>query len=301
MLNVGIHTGHEKIQTYLKIINQSNIFTVSGIYTLSKLQIRQKGIRIFSTYEELIQECDCILFIGYTKDQFNSLIKALKSSKHVYFDSLDKLEFYEAQELLKLAVEANVVFEIGLKNSFYTGIKNIHKGFENPVLVEIIIHNKLQKDIKVDILNEFIIEFIFQLLKLIKGNVKRIAAKTVSVYNEMSDVANINMEFDNGSIVTFSVNMVSRNRKCEMSFYKHQNISTIDLISKTIKVNRVNHNSFIKKKLLNQYNSKKIELSEFHAAISNEKTSTTSVENGVKTLEIINKIREKIRITSNQV
>lgn len=299
MLNIGIHAGSGKVDAYINLIKQNVNYKLRGIYELSKGQKLKKAIEKYTDYDLFISDCDCIIFTNYSKNHYVQLVKAVKDSKHIFFDSLEQLEFIEAQELMKLSHEANVIFTIGIKNSYFNSIKSSYNYFDNPVLVEATI-NGIEKNTDI-LLNELFIEFLFQILKVIKGNIKRVTAKTVSVENENPDISNINLEFDNGSIVDFNLNKIIKKIKIELSFYKHHSHAKINISKKLIHIKSADERNIKKIKFINPAVSLKLDFLEIYNAIQNNTSVSFSIDYGVKALEIINKIKEKLRITSNEM
>lgn len=299
MLNIGIHAGSGRVDAYINFIKQNVNYKLCGIYDLSIDQKLKKTYRKYTNFDLFLSDCDCIIFTNYSKNHYEQLVKAVKDSKHIFFDSLEQLEFFEAQELMKLSHEANVVFTIGIKNSYFNSIKPSINYFDNPVLVEVTI-NVRNRDMDI-LINELFVEFLFQILRVIKGNIKRVTAKTVSVENDYPDISNINLEFDNGSVVNFSLNKIVRKVKIELSFYKHQTYSIINISRRCILIKSINEKKAKKMKFLNSSTSLKLDFLEISNAIQNNTSVPFSIDYGVKVLEIINKIKEKLRITSNEM
>ena len=305
MINIGIHTGHKNIQDYKKAIEPVTEFRFTGAYlnTFVKDAVkRNNGIHFFIDFDELINKNDAIVFLNYDVSQYEYLIKAVKSSKHVFFESVNMLELSDARELMKLAAEANVLFKIGLKDSCFACINDIKSEFENPLLVESIIQKRKRKEhTQFNIIDQEIIDLIFQILSLINGNVKRVSAKSVSSLHPYEDVVNINLEFDNGSIVSFSANLLSKKESNVITLYKHEQYLRVDLLKKSILVKYQHGEKIVKRKLLRNNKAKINQLEDFRKAIEKGSVSLCSIEYGVKVLDVLQKIKEKMRITSNQM
>ncbi|MFC2086399.1 hypothetical protein ACFLQ9_01620 [Bacteroidota bacterium] len=299
MLNIGIHAGSGRVDNYINLVKQNVNYKLSGIYDHAKDQKLKKSFRKDTSYDQFLADCDCIIFTNYSKNHYDQLVKAVKESKHIFFDSLEQFEFFETQELMKLSHEANVVFAIGIKNSYFNSIKSSYNYFDNPILVEAKISGiNRNKDI---ILNGSFVEFLFQILNVIRGNIKRVTAKNVSVENEYPDISNINLEFDNGCVVNFSLNRIIRKVKTELSFYKHHSYAIINISKKLIRIKTASRRNAKKIKFLNSATSIKLDLLEMYNAIQNSTSVPFSIDYAVKALEIVNKIREKVRVTSNEM
>jgi len=202
---------------------------------------------------------------------------------------------------MKLSVEANVIFKIGLMESCFACIEKVKEDFENPLLVESFISKKNNKKKDYNILDNEIIDIIFQTLNLIKGNVKRLSAKCISVLHNFDDVVHINLEFDNGSVATFSANTINNKKENSILIYKHEKFIKLDLIRNSYLIKAGQKGKVYKKNFLKSKKSKMNELQDFYTSVKNHSSTTCSIEYGVKVLEVIQKIKEKMRITSNQV
>ncbi|NOZ45448.1 MAG: hypothetical protein GXO79_01550 [Chlorobi bacterium] len=302
MIRIGIHSGNSDIKIYLKILSKINGFVFNGLFIPGVQSTLPNKFRSNNNFEEFLKQNDAILFVNYQKPYYENLLKAIKFSKHILFYDISKIDFEQAQELKKITEEANIVFKIGINNSFLTSIKNEQSSFENPALLETIIEKKIIKNQIIDtIISNNLVEYIYQILLLIKGNVKRVVAKSVSIYNEHNDVANINLEFDNGTIATICINTISKKEAYNITFYSHQFKSSIDLINNKILTDSSKSHIKSRKKLVKNVSSRIIELTEFLEIINKKPAISPSLAYGIKALEVIARIQDKLRITSNGI
>ena len=169
MIRIGIHTGQNNTQAYRKAIEKVVALKLVGEFRHNNSNNRSQklnGYKNYTEFSDIIEDCDAILFLNYSNSHFDALIKAVKSSKHIFLESIHNLDLMEARELMKLAVEANVIFKIGLKESCFACMQEIKSDFENPLLIESIITKKNNRKTQYNILDNEIVDIIFQCLNL---------------------------------------------------------------------------------------------------------------------------------------
>lgn len=88
--------------------SQVNGLTVSGIFAKCSLQAQQeetKQLRLFSTYDELLEASDVLYVVSHPKHHYCQVKKALQQGKHVLCESPIALSAAECNELFALADE----------------------------------------------------------------------------------------------------------------------------------------------------------------------------------------------------
>jgi predicted dehydrogenase len=302
MMNVGIHSGNEHIKAYIDVLKKAQNSNSISVYLNPSVHksIKVKGIRQFEHFDAFLEQCEVVFFLNYTSSHFDYVIKSLKASKHIFFESIDRLDLSEANEFLKLSAEANVVFKIGLKDTCLSHIESDLSEFDNPLLIESFIHKKPDsKRVETVVFTEELKNVIFQVIQSVKGNVKRINARSISIGHAFDDVLFINLEFDNGSIATFSINFLSEKPQNSIAFFKHEKMLLINNDKKELSIKRKGEKKVVRKKFFNRKNPLIPQVNEFFSGIEKGSGSRCSIEAGVKVLDVLGKIMEKIRISSN--
>lgn len=108
--------------------SQVNDLTVSGIFAKCSLQAQQeetKQLRLFSTYDELLEASDVLYVVSHPKHHYCQVKKALQQGKHVLCESPIALSAAECNELFALADEKNLVLMEDIKTAYATAYNRL--------------------------------------------------------------------------------------------------------------------------------------------------------------------------------
>ncbi|HZW65904.1 MAG TPA: Gfo/Idh/MocA family oxidoreductase, partial [Hanamia sp.] len=117
MLKVGVfgvgHLGKFHLNNW-KEIHEAEL---TGFYDPSESNAaevkKQYGLKQFKSTDELIESCDAVDIVAPTTEHYALCKKAILKSKHVFVEKPLAHSMEEAREIVKLAKEANIKFQVG--------------------------------------------------------------------------------------------------------------------------------------------------------------------------------------------
>lgn len=118
--NIGIISDMDNDNEIVKEAKLINGFEVKNVYiedeeVLNDFQKKYNIENVFNNVEDMIESSDIVYIHCSTTKRVNYIRKALKSKKHVIYDSPATLETKELEELLSLAKENNLILMENLK------------------------------------------------------------------------------------------------------------------------------------------------------------------------------------------
>jgi predicted dehydrogenase len=195
----------------------------------------------FENAEQLMDACDLVDIVAPTTEHFEISKAAITKGKHVFVEKPLANTMDEARELLKLAKEANIKFQVGHVERFNPAFLAL-KGYTiNPMFIEV--HRLAQfnpRGTDVSVILDLMIHDIDIILNLVNSNVKNISANGVAVMSDTPDIANVRIEFDNGCVANLTSSRISMKKMRKMRLFQKDAYIGIDFLEKKTEVIKLN-------------------------------------------------------------
>jgi predicted dehydrogenase len=276
------------------------------------------GLKRFADADQLIESCDAIDIVAPTTGHFELCKKAILKSRHVFVEKPLANTMEEAREIVKLAKEANIKFQVGHVERFNPALLAAKEHDLNPMFIEV--HRLSQfnpRGTDVSVILDLMIHDIDIILSLVKSNVKNVFANGVNVLSETPDIANVRIEFDNGCVANLTSSRISMKKMRKMRLFQKDSYVGIDFLDKKTEIIKyktpddTNVFSFdietghgkktiaIASPVIKENNAIKMELESFTASVIKNKPTVVSEIDGYRAMEVAHRILEKI--SRNQV
>jgi predicted dehydrogenase len=320
-LKVGvIGTGHlGKLHT--KLFKELNDCELTGIYDRDSEQLNKTAnefqVKAFMNDSDLIDAVDAVSIVATTSAHYNLAKLAFSKNKHVFIEKPITKEIWEAEELVKIADEKNLKFQVGHIERFNPALLSLEKYHLNPVFIQ---SDRLSqfnpRGTDVAVVLDLMIHDIDIILSLVRSEVKDVSASGVAVVSDSLDIANARIEFKNGAVANVTASRISQKKMRKMRMFQRDTYITLDFISGTSEVyrlvspNNIPKNSFInfgeigigdKKKSViyeqpeqKDVNALKYELQLFVDSINKNFVPPVTGADGLKALRVAEKIISKI-------
>ncbi|MFN8245875.1 MAG: Gfo/Idh/MocA family oxidoreductase [Ferruginibacter sp.] len=267
----------------------------------------------FDDPEKLMDACDAVDIVAPTVHHFNLCELALRKGKHVFVEKPLANTMEEARNLVKLAKESNVKFQVGHVERFNPAFLALKEYALNPMFIEV--HRLAQfnpRGTDVSVILDLMIHDIDIILSLVKSNVSYISANGVAVMSDTPDIANVRIEFDNGCVANLTSSRISMKKMRKMRLFQKDAYIGIDFLDKKADVIRLDHpgdkNVFsfdietnhgkktiaIANPAIQDVNAIKMELEAFRDAILHNGDTPVTVMDGFAAMEVAHLILDKI-------
>ena len=317
MLKVGIfgvgHLGKFHLNNWKGISGVELIGFYDPSDENASLVTKESQLKRFTNINKLIDACDAADIIAPTTSHYELCKAAILKSKHVFVEKPLANTMDEAKELLKLAKEANIKFQVGHVERFNPAFLALKNQELAPMFIEV--HRLAQfnpRGTDVSVILDLMIHDIDIILKLVNSNVKSIAANGVSVMSDTPDIANVRIEFDNGCVANLTSSRISVKKMRKMRLFQKNSYISIDFLEKKTEITKLktaadkdaftfdietNHGkksiAFYTPKIENN-NAIKMELESFRDAIINNTNTVVNEVDGFRAMEVAHLILEKI-------
>ena len=270
-------------------------------------------LKRFTDPEALIDAADAVDIIAPTIYHYELCDLALRKGKHVFVEKPLANTMEEARNLVKLAKESNLKFQVGHVERFNPAFLALKDYKLQPMFIEV--HRLAQfnpRGTDVSVILDLMIHDIDIVLSLVKSNVSYISANGVAVMSDTPDIANVRIEFDNGCVANLTSSRISMKKMRKMRLFQKDAYIGIDFLEKKTEVIRLNaegdKNVFsfdietnngkttiaIANPVVVDGNAIKMELEAFKNAILNNTETPVTVQDGFAAMEVAHQILDKI-------
>lgn len=283
--------------------DDANAAVVSEKYNLTR----------YTDAEALIDDCDAVDIVTPTLFHYQICEAAIKKGRHVFVEKPLAHTMDEARNLVKLAKEANIKFQVGHVERFNPAFLALKEYKLQPMFIEV--HRLAQfnpRGTDVSVILDLMIHDIDIILSLVKSNVNYISANGVAVMSDTPDIANVRIEFDNGCVANLTSSRISMKKMRKMRLFQKDAYIGIDFLEKKTEIIKLNtpedRNVFTfdietnsgKKTIAiaspnsPEVNAIKMELETFRDAIINNTDTPVTIVDGFRAMDVAHQILEKI-------
>ena len=317
MLKVGVfgvgHLGKIHLNNWKEIEGVELIGFFDPSQQVSKEVSDKFQLPYFDNAEQLMDACDLVDIVAPTTEHFEISKAAITKGKHVFVEKPLANTMDEARELLKLAKEANIKFQVGHVERFNPAFLAL-KGYSiNPMFIEV--HRLAQfnpRGTDVSVILDLMIHDIDIILNLVNSNVKYISANGVAVMSDTPDIANVRIEVDNGCVANLTSSRISMKKMRKMRLFQKDAYIGIDFLEKKTEVIKLNTDEdkqvftfdietnngkktiAIANPTVSVGNAIKMELEAFVSAINQGTETPVTILDGFRAMDVAHQILEKI-------
>jgi predicted dehydrogenase len=267
----------------------------------------------FLDADALLNACDAIDVVAPTTFHFEWCEKAIKKGKHVFVEKPLANTMEEAHQLVKLAGESGIKFQVGHVERFNPAFLAIKDLPLSPLFIEV--HRLAQfnpRGTEVSVILDLMIHDIDIVLSIVKSDVKSISASGVGVMTETPDIANVRIEFHNGCVANLTSSRISMKKMRKVRLFQKDAYIGIDFLNKKTEIIKLKEardsNVFafdietpsgkktiaIANPTIPEVNAIRMELEEFRNAIINNTRTIVSEIDGLMAMDVAHQILKKI-------
>ncbi|WP_405251880.1 Gfo/Idh/MocA family oxidoreductase [Dokdonia sp. Asnod3-C12] len=241
MLKAGVLGAGHLGKIHLKLLNLSEHYDLVGFYDTSK-EVRDAisqefGYTAFETEEDLINACDMVDVVTPTTFHYASAEKVIKAGKHLFIEKPITNTVEEAEKLLTLAKEHNVLGQVGHVERFNPAFMSVSDSIKSPMFIEA--HRLAEfnpRGTDVPVVLDLMIHDIDAILSVVNSPVKSVNASGVSVISETPDIANARIEFENGCVANLTASRISMKNMRKARFFQKDAYISVDFLEKKVEV-----------------------------------------------------------------
>ena len=232
MIKVGIVGVGHLGEIHLKLILSSINFDLIGFYETnqekSDLISNKYQVKSFKSLEDLSENVQAVIISTPTIHHHEIATFFLKNNIHVFIEKPITTNVKEANELVQLAKDNNLVGQVGHVERFngaFTEVENLL----NPMFIEAHrLSNYPARGTDVSVILDLMIHDIDIILSIVKSKVSNVSANGTKIISSSPDIANARIEFENGCVANLTASRISLKKMRKMRIFQSDSYVSID-------------------------------------------------------------------------
>lgn len=304
-INVGVvgvgYLGSLHARVYSQIKN-ANLVCVCDIDKKQAKKVAKKlRVWYFPDYRTLFDKVDAVSIAVPTILHHKIARDFLNNNIHVLIEKPITKTLEEAEELVSIAEEKGLKLQVGHIERFNPVVRAVEPLIKNARFIEC--HRagpyKKKKRVKdVGVVLDLMIHDIDIILSLVKSEVESIEAVGISTISPFEDIANVRLNFKNGTIADITASRVTKEEIRKIKISQRDLYITLDYLHKEAYIVKKTDGKVLKKNIkIEKKESLKSELESFVNCIQNDTKPIVSGKEGKLALSVALDILDKIKLT----
>ncbi|MDD5274687.1 MAG: Gfo/Idh/MocA family oxidoreductase [Methylovulum sp.] len=196
------------------------------------------GAAVLTEYEDLLGAVDAVSIVVPTTLHHRVARDFLNSGVHVLVEKPITVTVAEADELIAIAKEKNLVLQVGHLERFNPAVLGLDKD-EKPLFIEshrLSPFNPRANDVSVVL--DLMIHDIDIILALVDSEVERIDASGTAVLTQGTDIANARLLFKNGCVANVTASRISMKLERKMRMFRPSSYVSVDFQNRVLTKHR---------------------------------------------------------------
>ncbi|MCX7625245.1 MAG: Gfo/Idh/MocA family oxidoreductase [Candidatus Sumerlaeaceae bacterium] len=237
---VGVgHLGQHHARVYAELQN-CELVGVADIDARAAQKIaKQFKTQAWTDYRELLGRVDACSIVVPTIYHYPIARDFLEHGVHVLVEKPITTTVDEAQNLIDLAREKQLILQVGHIERFNTAIMRLKQIVRDPAFIEAHRLGPYDPRVKdVGVVLDLMIHDLDIILQLVNAPIERVEAAGVGVYGDKEDIANARIHFANGCIANLTASRVTPVRKRKIRVFQPNAYISIDYIEQEVEIYR---------------------------------------------------------------
>jgi len=289
--------GREHTRIYHEI-PQTNLIGICDIKPSVKKLAHRYHTRFYQEYQTLLarEKIDALSIAVPTSLHYQVAKQALSYGIHILLEKPITSDLKQAEDLLHLARQNNLILQVGQIERFNPVIKKIKTIITHPLFIECQRLGPYSPRVSdIGVVLDLMIHDLDIILQLIDSKPILIDAVGSKILSNYEDIVSARLRFENGTVVNLSASRVSRKRVRSIRIFQPHLYLSLDYLHSTIKKVEKKGEKIISTKirLTNQQEQLKSEITSFVKDIREQRISQDC--QAYKALKLALTITEKIK------
>jgi predicted dehydrogenase len=208
---VGVgHLGEYHVQKYKALPNVDLIGIVDTNPDRAKEIAHRYDTKVFRSHEEVLGLVDAVSLAVPTEAHFDVAKDILNENIHLLIEKPITYMLEPADTLIKMARERGLILQVGLVERFNPAVIRMESMLNQPLFIEAHRMNLFTtRGTDVDVVLDLMIHDLDVILHLVPSEVKEVHAVGMCVITGKTDIANVRLIFENGTVANLTASRVS--------------------------------------------------------------------------------------------
>lgn len=308
VIGVG-HLGQHHARVYTELLGAHLVGVVDQNESRAAAIGENLGVPWFTEIDDFIERAapEAVSVVVPTSLHFEIARKALGNGIHVLIEKPVTTTVNEAEQLLRIAAESDLVLQVGHIERFNSAVQYISKIVHEPLFLQSRRLGPYSPRISdVGVVLDLMIHDIDIILSLVRSEISDISATGRCIRSDHEDIASAQISFANGSMAHILVSRVSERRLRQLEIMEPERYVTIDYETQDVSINRCvrqNNNSLvevIEHPVFPKSEPLKLELQHFVTCVREGKQPLVGITDGKRALEVAVSVLKQIHLDDQQ-
>ncbi len=232
-LNVGVvgigHLGNYHLQKYRKIEHVEIVGVADCDLARAEKAAGIFNCSAYSDHRRLVENVDAVSITVPARDHHTVARDFLIAGKDVLIEKPFTATLPEADELIRLAAEKNLILQVGFIERFNPAVVALDKVIRQPMFIESHrLHPFIERGTDVDVVLDLMIHDLDLILHYVPSPIKNVEAVGVHVLSDKVDIANVRLTFDNGCVANITASRVTLKHMQKLRFFGVEGYHSVD-------------------------------------------------------------------------
>jgi len=220
---------------------QCELIAISDVDTARAASIaKELATHAVNDHRELIGKVDAVSVASPTTTHYSVAKDLLEAGIHVLVEKPITVTVEEAESLIAIAQENNLVLQVGHLERFNPALLSVADQIVSPLFIEshrLAPFNTRGSDVNVVL--DLMIHDIDIIMHLVDADLSAIHANGAPIVSSETDIANARLEFSNGCVANVTASRVSGKVERRMRFFQKDTYVAVDFQENTSRVCKV--------------------------------------------------------------
>jgi predicted dehydrogenase len=233
---VGIgHLGNYHLQKYQKLENVKIVGVADVDRSRADKAAAAFACTAFASHREFIDRVDAVSITVPTRAHHAVAKDFLAAGKDVLLEKPFTATLQEADDLIRLAAEKDLVLQVGFIERFNPAVIALDKVIRQPLFIESHrLHPFVERGTDVDVVLDLMIHDLDLILHYVRSPLTNVEAVGVSVLSDKVDIANVRLTFENGCVANITASRITLKHMQKLRFFGLEGYHSVDFSKREV-------------------------------------------------------------------
>lgn len=203
---------------------------------------KELGVSAHVELDEILPGVDALSVAVTTSAHYEVTRRCLGAGKHVLVEKPLAATVSEAEKLVQLAGEKQLIIQVGFLERFNPAFLVCRDRIVQPQFIETIrISSFLERGTDVDVVLDLMSHDLDLVLAIARAPVRDLHAVGKSLMTDSTDLANVRLLFDDGCVANMTVSRISHKVERKMRVFQQDSYISIDFAKPFARIYEKNH------------------------------------------------------------
>jgi predicted dehydrogenase len=293
--------GQHHARIYSKL---SNVNLVAVVDTDRKQLEKISGklnVPGYTDYHDILDRVNAVSVSAPTSLHYKIGKEMISRGIHCLIEKPLTVNLTEAEELIRLSHEKNVVLQTGHVERFNPAVLEVQKYVKDPKFIEAYRLGPYDPRIEIGVVLDIMIHDLDIILCLVKSSIKDIQTYGAKIFSQHEDLVKVRIHFESGCVADMTASRVSSGRYRKIRIFQPDAYISLNYIGQSVKIYRKKKPEAksmddieIIRPRLKKHEPLQLELEHFVECVKEGKKPLVSGEHGRNAVEVALEILKKL-------